>query len=504
MQELWQIEVQNRIYQADTSELIEWIKEGSIQPDDKVRRGNLRWLNANRIPQLRIYFKTTVGEGAVTHLDPVIEIERNGVFEVNLSAAETIGSIPVSEGQPATGEQTHAGRRTDPNYLKHCLRHTGKTTSFVCNVCGSPLCGECTNRFGTVRLCSLCSGMCVTLEEFQQGTSITGALNKPYARNTVEKKRGTSDGLGVREVVDAIKYAFRLSPSRGFKLLLFVVLTLGTATLFAQTLPAVAVALICFSGLLSLAFDILTTASKECGRPDEEAASDPRERSPLMQRYLSSFLRGVSAVVVSFGLCILVTAAAGTYAWYAFSTSLDNVETQMRQEGRVIDNTARREVVRDLDAKILRARNEIMSSAFGQVDSVENAQIERAVGSFMRLSIWFLTPIFVSLLIGAIYFPSACLNVTCEGSFKHAASPRAGLARIWNLGYEYVKTLFLLLTMVGVTAAVGAGAFVLIGEFSSTPVALISTVSLLGGVLFVLWTTFSFILAQAVDRRAAE
>src|SRR5689334_3458735 len=116
MQELWQIEVQNRIYQADTSELIEWIKEGSIQPDDKVRRGNLRWLNASRIPQLRIYFKTSIGESATMHSDPVIEIERNGVTDSEMSAAETIGSIPVSEGQPATGEQTHAGRRTAPNY----------------------------------------------------------------------------------------------------------------------------------------------------------------------------------------------------------------------------------------------------------------------------------------------------------------------------------------------------------------------------------------------------
>ena len=493
MQELWQIEVQNRIYQADTSELIEWIKEGSIQPDDKVRRGNLRWLNASRIPQLRIYFRTTVGDGvAATASDATIEIERNGVIDGAVEAAETIGSIPVSD--------PHAGRRTDPNYLKHCLRHAGKPTSFVCNVCGSPLCGECTNRFGTVRLCSLCSGMCVTLEDFQHGTSITGALNKPYARKTLEKKRRASDGLGVREVVDAIKYALRLSTGRVFKLLLFVTVTVGMAAAFVQTIPAIAVAFVAFLLLLSLAFDILMTASKDYGHHDDGAASSDGEISAPVQRYVRSLLSGANAVVVSFGLCIVITFAAGTYAWYAFSTSLDNVESQMRQEGRAIDSTARREMVTDLDAKILRARNEIMSSAFGQVDSDENPQIERTVTSFMRLSIWFLTPIFVSLLIGAVYFPSACLNLLRGSSFRRLASPRAGLARIWSLGYEYVKILFLLLTMVTVTAAAGVGTFALIRGFSSTPVALISTVSLLGGISFLLWTAFSYVLAQAVHK----
>ena len=41
----WQVFAQDRIFEAEYEELIQWIKEGAVLPEDKVRRGNLRWLN---------------------------------------------------------------------------------------------------------------------------------------------------------------------------------------------------------------------------------------------------------------------------------------------------------------------------------------------------------------------------------------------------------------------------------------------------------------------------
>ena len=54
--EVWQVEVQGRIYEADIEEIIEWIGEGSVTPDDKVRKGSLRWLKAEKVPELYCYF----------------------------------------------------------------------------------------------------------------------------------------------------------------------------------------------------------------------------------------------------------------------------------------------------------------------------------------------------------------------------------------------------------------------------------------------------------------
>ncbi|HEV8591170.1 MAG TPA: hypothetical protein VGQ55_03635, partial [Pyrinomonadaceae bacterium] len=50
--EVWQVEVRGQIYEAPFGELGSWIEEGSLQPLDKVRKGQLRWIEANRVPTL--------------------------------------------------------------------------------------------------------------------------------------------------------------------------------------------------------------------------------------------------------------------------------------------------------------------------------------------------------------------------------------------------------------------------------------------------------------------
>jgi hypothetical protein len=56
-QEIWQVEVQGQIYEANFEELTVWIAEGALLREDKVRRGNLRWLEAGKIPALYGFFR---------------------------------------------------------------------------------------------------------------------------------------------------------------------------------------------------------------------------------------------------------------------------------------------------------------------------------------------------------------------------------------------------------------------------------------------------------------
>src|ERR1044071_5097939 len=79
--DVWHVQVDDRVYQAETDELAEWIKEGSVLPEDKVRRGDLRWLPAGRIPQLSRFFITSNINDADVAPDPLFEIERNGTVE---------------------------------------------------------------------------------------------------------------------------------------------------------------------------------------------------------------------------------------------------------------------------------------------------------------------------------------------------------------------------------------------------------------------------------------
>ena len=54
--EVWQVEVGGQVYEAAFAELGDWIGEGSLLPQDKVRRGNLRWIEARRVPMLVPFF----------------------------------------------------------------------------------------------------------------------------------------------------------------------------------------------------------------------------------------------------------------------------------------------------------------------------------------------------------------------------------------------------------------------------------------------------------------
>src|SRR5688572_29366148 len=55
-QEIWQVEVGGQVYEAPFGELGNWIGEGSLLPEDKVRKGNLRWIEARRVPSLIPFF----------------------------------------------------------------------------------------------------------------------------------------------------------------------------------------------------------------------------------------------------------------------------------------------------------------------------------------------------------------------------------------------------------------------------------------------------------------
>ena len=65
-QEIWQVEASGQIYQGSFTELSTWIQEGSLLRADKVRKGNLRWIEAGRVPSLALVF------GAVEKGEPIV------------------------------------------------------------------------------------------------------------------------------------------------------------------------------------------------------------------------------------------------------------------------------------------------------------------------------------------------------------------------------------------------------------------------------------------------
>src|SRR5215216_6960939 len=97
-EEIWQVEVGGQVYEAPFAELGDWIGEGSLQPDDKVRKGNLRWIEARRVPGLVPFFNAKEQGTPLPVLMHMTEAEAPATEVVHAVATE---NFQVAEPTPA-------------------------------------------------------------------------------------------------------------------------------------------------------------------------------------------------------------------------------------------------------------------------------------------------------------------------------------------------------------------------------------------------------------------
>lgn len=55
-QEMWQVEANGQVFETNFAEMTEWIADGSLLRIDRVRKGNLRWIEAGKVPSLAAVF----------------------------------------------------------------------------------------------------------------------------------------------------------------------------------------------------------------------------------------------------------------------------------------------------------------------------------------------------------------------------------------------------------------------------------------------------------------
>ena len=166
-QKVWQVESQGHIYEADLEEIKQWIIEGGVLPTDRVKRGNLRWIAAEKAPELYSFFNSDnfiaafQAEVAITKSEPINEdYQTQFAFQ---SAAD--------EDAWESGEE------------KVCFSHRDLEAFFACDVCKRNYCKTCPNSFsGTVKLCPKCGGLCRNINEAVDIYKSIGAMNKPYLK----------------------------------------------------------------------------------------------------------------------------------------------------------------------------------------------------------------------------------------------------------------------------------------------------------------------------------
>ena len=155
----WQVEAQGEIYEADFEELKQWIAEGAILPSDRVKRGELRWLAAERVPELCNFFNSVELSGDADNLKS----------ECDDFHAQFAFENP-EENKSEVVDKTV------------CHLHKEAQTHYACDVCKHFFCKNCPKSFGgNVRICPLCDSLCRSVTEPVSVNKSVGAVNKPYS-----------------------------------------------------------------------------------------------------------------------------------------------------------------------------------------------------------------------------------------------------------------------------------------------------------------------------------
>ena len=151
------------------------------------------------------------------------------------------------------------------------------------------------------------------------------------------------------------------------------------------------------------------------------------------------------------------------------------------------------------EKRVVSEREVVLNSLLGREHSFENPAITAAVSSFMRLSVIFLLPVGLTLILGLTLFPAACGNTLAPETVKQMTNPFAVLRVFRRLGFDYFKILMFCMTAAAFAVIVVA-AVILAGNSLDMPLlTAVATFAFLGTFTSYFWSVFSRLLSTTAS-----
>lgn len=514
--DIWQIFVQDRTYEASYDELIQWIKEGSILPEDKVKRGNLRWLDAGKIPELTNYFKNQVFENDAANFAALPEPATTQVFtHFQVGETNVQSELRANFGSGAFTNQPNEAQAE----LKICSIHPERDCFYVCEICGSFFCRDCPNTFGSsVKLCVSCGGMCIGYEEFEaSGKKIVGAINKPYPRMETaaklhENERIVTDTkLRKADFFEAFKNPFKFFPRLVFCSTFFAILVIGQIILAIGGSLLFSVAAMVSMLTTMLTFSVMAKTVENLRQEKIEAEFSPRlNRFTLWEDFIQPLFLGLGVYLVSFGLFAAIVISASVYAWFTFSGNLEKLETEMRQSNNTMsaklkaaqtnrDNLPNAETkLFEIEERIEERLQDQFTNVFGSNYLADLSQLEKVIISFTHLSIYFQMPICFAFIFGLILFPAACSIAGSTRSFTKTINIFSEFSTIKRFGFDYIKILLMNICFSIIVVSVFIFVYQAFAVYDQHLAGIVSGVCIGSILIFYFWLVFSRIVGFAL------
>lgn len=539
-EERWQVEVGGQVYEADYEELKQWIDEGALLPLDKVRRGNLRWIEAQKVPGLKAFFDAKERGELRNENVETASIGNARADENSIEQNRTYENFAGSNEKFETGQNFSEAVNftlTDlpPNAV--CNLHAGTAAEFFCGTCGNGFCKACPKSYGgNVKICPFCGALCQSVKHLRE-------------KDKTERQfqAATNEGFGAADLMRALAHPFKYKPSLLFGALMFAFFTVGQTVAAIGGFVMLGAALFCALGANMLTFGVLANTVEKFSSGKLEANFMPDfEDFSIWDDVVHPFFLSIGAYFSSFGPFILVciasvylifsslTAQAG-----AMRNEIDKVpgtpgfdsrkaveqservkeitenlriqnnqriarQTEIVAENAPLDSYNEEAEFKQVEQLIEDSRKAQFESIAGKSPETERREFEQMVRGFLGLAAPLVVVGFLAFLWGAFYFPAACAVAGYTRSFTATINPLVGLDTIRRLGFDYVKILLMGFVIVIAAGIVGVFLSIIFSSFEMPRMGNLPAKAVGSVFTFYFSIVFSGVLGYALYKNSAK
>jgi len=464
-QEVWQIDAGGQIYEARFEEMAQWVFEGSLLPQDMVRRGNLRWIEARKVPALMNFFNAyDRGEPPPVFASTT---DANGGLDNQTSPPQTFGASQFNEPQTTFNEPASHEFNVMPT-ADVCSMHPGVPAEFLCGTCGNGFCKACPKSYGgTVKICPFCGAMCKSVTEVQEKTQAAH-----------QYERDISQGFGADDFFNALAYPFKFKTSLIVGAIMFVLFTLGQSAGSMGSIFLAGSGLICWMMSNMLWFGVMANTIDNFAQGKVGGNFMPTfEDFSMWDDVVHPFFLSVGVYLISFGLVIVII--IGTIIWGLNQVSNAISDSYQPENARIVtdpnspinnnpnfknqkelygdgempdeEDVNRLQSPRDDTESEVKRTNDLINdyrkkqleSGLGKSPETEQAERQQFYQGLMNSGALIVILLLVGVGWGIFYSPVACIVAGYTRSFVATMNPSIGLETIKLLGWDYAKLWFM-------------------------------------------------------------
>ncbi len=533
--EIWQISVNEVLYETSFEELTQWITEGALMPQDKVRRGNLRWIEAGKVPLLHGFFNAKELGATPPVITTTIARE---------PGSPTAYLSQITDPVEFENQVSSINNLEQLLQIRFCIIHSHLEAHYFCPTCSNTFCAECPKSIGGgFKNCPMCGALCESIVEVK---------NELQAVQKIEI--ALTEGFGFLDFGRALVYPFKFKVSLFFGAMLFMFFSIGqdAASLGGRWLISAAIV----SGMLAnmLTFGILSNTVENMLQHKTDRNFMPSfDEFGIWDDVIQPFFLSLGVYLSAFLPLILLIIAM----FFLVTNSINNEEALKKGVVSIVapeimpnyEGAKNGPEQIDMFKEILKKRNEEFNHRMKSVEENENGdlvqtpnqplpvldeekqfeqynemikkhqkqQLESTIGSdkteqnaltgsmFQTLRGWALPFLVLALIFagwGLFYLPVAYIVAAYTRNLFSVLNPVIGLDTIKRLGFDYVKILFFGLLLLIFNSLIGFGLSILLSPFNLPRLGNIPAIALGSVFTFYFSIVFSLILGYALFKNS--